>query len=86
MDGPKSSFISQWKLHLHSFFKCYTGFTTTVSNLSLYSIYLTNIKLGLRKEGRMFSTVAQFKMDLFYKKNGQHLQRKLNMTYTHFDG
>lgn len=86
MDGPKSSFISQWKLHLLSFFKCYTGFTMTVSNLSVYSTYLTNIKLGLRKEGRMFSTVAQFKMDLFCKKNGQHLQRKLNMIYTHFDG
>lgn len=57
----------------------------TVSNLSVCSTYLTNIKLGLTKKGRMFSVVAQFKFDLFHKKYGQCLQRKLNMTYTHFN-
>lgn len=66
--------------------KCYTNFTRTASNLSVCSMYLTDVKLELTKERRMFSGAAQFKVDLLHKMNGQCLQRKLNKTCTHFDG
>lgn len=39
-------------------------FKWTVSNLSVWSTYLTNKKWRLTKEGRMLSAVARFKKDL----------------------
>ena len=84
--GQNPEFYLAMEISFTLIFEVFYWFTMTVSNLSVWSTYLTNIKLGPTKDGRMFSVVAQFKMDSFHKKNGQNLQRKVNMTYTHFDG
>lgn len=79
-------FYLEMKNTLTLIFKFYTDFTITASNLTVFSTYLTNIKLELRKDGRMSGVVAQFNINLFHKRKEQCLQREPNMTYTHFDG
>lgn len=84
--GQNPEFYLEMKTTLTLIFKFYTDFTITASNLTLFSMYLTNIKLELRKDGRILGAVAQFNNNLFHKRNKQCLQRKLNTTYAHFDG
>lgn len=84
--GQNPEFYLEMKTTLPLIFKFYTDFTITESNLIVFSTYLTNTKLELRKEGRMLGIIAQFNIKLFPKMKEQSLQRKLNMTYTHFNG